>query len=302
MGRSRHGIIGPDDPTISYQNNIYIKAAKVVTEFINALEPWKHLNRYTYCHNNPVNFTDPLGLWEEDVHYDLTGFLAEYAGYNENDARAIAAADQACDAGDKDAGYGPGGRGTEASHKWHFTTPERRAQMKEAYQQATGSERLEKLGEYMHAFQDSMGAHENYIEAGQGQHLRDKFAPDKTYYTEPWTDGTGKERHNLEESKKMAYESFKELCKSSGIIKQSEIDARWEKIEETVTKFLETGPRPGRDTTGPVREEKREILDEHKKADPPSNRQASSSGAQVEQKELSAAEREDALKSLGYTQ
>jgi len=62
---ARDGIIGPDDPTISYQNNIYAFVDRAITEFFASMNPHKN-NRYVYCRNNPVNFTDPLGLDEEE--------------------------------------------------------------------------------------------------------------------------------------------------------------------------------------------------------------------------------------------
>jgi RHS repeat-associated protein len=37
-------------------------------------------NGYVYVRNNPVNYTDPSGLYGNDVHYDLTYSLADEAG------------------------------------------------------------------------------------------------------------------------------------------------------------------------------------------------------------------------------
>ena len=56
---------GPDDPTISYKNNIYAYVNRVIGEFFSSMNPHKN-NRYVYCRNNPVNFIDPLGLDEEE--------------------------------------------------------------------------------------------------------------------------------------------------------------------------------------------------------------------------------------------
>ena len=61
MVRSRHRIIGPDDPTISYFSGVYSIFHRFIKEHVDALQPDKH-NRYVYCYNNPVNLIDPLGL------------------------------------------------------------------------------------------------------------------------------------------------------------------------------------------------------------------------------------------------
>ena len=52
---------GPDDPTITYYSGVYSIIHRYVKEYIDALDP-NQTNRYTYCHNNPINLIDPLGL------------------------------------------------------------------------------------------------------------------------------------------------------------------------------------------------------------------------------------------------
>ncbi len=52
---------GPDDPRICYKTNIYSFFDRVITESIKSLDP-HNTNRYVYCRNNPINYTDPLGL------------------------------------------------------------------------------------------------------------------------------------------------------------------------------------------------------------------------------------------------
>ena len=52
------------------------------------------LNKYAYVGNNPVSGRDPLGLYNIDVHYYLTYFLAsKFPCLTPEDARQIAAGD-----------------------------------------------------------------------------------------------------------------------------------------------------------------------------------------------------------------
>src|SRR5439155_24430124 len=56
------------------------------------------INQFAYVGNSPQNATDPSGLYEIDVHYYLTYFLALKTGcFDANEARLIADADQATD-------------------------------------------------------------------------------------------------------------------------------------------------------------------------------------------------------------
>jgi len=52
------------------------------------------LNLYRYGFNNPLRYTDPDGVYERDVHFDLTQALAYAAGYSSSESMIIAGADK----------------------------------------------------------------------------------------------------------------------------------------------------------------------------------------------------------------
>ncbi|MGB7301807.1 MAG: DUF6765 family protein [Burkholderiaceae bacterium] len=54
-------------------------------------------DRYRYAAQSPMDTTDPLGLYEIDVHYYMTYFLARMAGISHTDANVIAHATQGID-------------------------------------------------------------------------------------------------------------------------------------------------------------------------------------------------------------
>ena len=56
------------------------------------------VNQFRYVGNNPLNAVDPSGLYNEDVHYYLTYFIAtKFSCLTGNEARLIADADQSTD-------------------------------------------------------------------------------------------------------------------------------------------------------------------------------------------------------------
>ena len=78
-------------------------------------------NQFGYVRNNPQNATDPSGLYEIDVHYYLTYFLALKTGcFSDAKARAIAQADQATDENEKTSpGFGWSAAQREKNRKYH---------------------------------------------------------------------------------------------------------------------------------------------------------------------------------------
>jgi RHS repeat-associated protein len=66
------------------------------------------VNQFRYVGNNPQNAVDPSGLYNEDVHYYLTYFIAtKFSCLTGNEARLIADADQSTDE-NSDTSPGPG--------------------------------------------------------------------------------------------------------------------------------------------------------------------------------------------------
>ncbi|MFP6819696.1 DUF6765 family protein, partial [Acinetobacter sp.] len=88
------------------------------------------LNPYLYVGNNPLNKVDPYGLYQTDMHYYMTYFLAITAGIDSDNARRIALATQFVDTNDNTSPYDDeAGAGkslynnymTERLQYYHFT-------------------------------------------------------------------------------------------------------------------------------------------------------------------------------------
>jgi RHS repeat-associated protein len=126
------------------------------------------LNKYQYTLNNPLRYVDSNGLYEEEVHRDLTAVLAMAAGFDEQTANSIASADQGVDDNYSSASY-------SNRKNYHFTSAGRRDELSSVFEKSgTAGD----LGIFMHAEQDS------YSHSGYGPklgHASDGTAPDKTY-------------------------------------------------------------------------------------------------------------------------
>jgi len=106
------------------------------------------VNLYAYVRNNPARYTDPLGLYNKDVHYYVTRQLAIEAGFNLWQAERIARGDQDMD---DMSTFSPWTSRSNRT-KYHFTNDERRCAMRsKAFQDKSWWE----FGSYMHALQDS---------------------------------------------------------------------------------------------------------------------------------------------------
>jgi RHS repeat-associated protein len=191
------------------------------------------LNRYSYTLDNPLRYNDPTGLYEEDVHRDLTTVLAMAAGFDANTATQIGKEDQAVDEDNRN----PYGIFTkEMREKYHFTTQERRDELWNDFDK---SGTIRDLGTFLHAEQDSF-SHQGF--GPDSGHLSAGHAPDKTY------NDPGK-------ADKMAKDTYTKLSAAAdklGVSKDNRV--AWEKIDKLVSKF----------DAAKTADEKKKILDQIK--------------------------------------
>lgn len=179
-------------------------------------------NPYTYVSNNPLTNIDPMGLYEEDIHYYMTYFLARAAGVDAQLAYIIAMGDQYIDDNPDTRPLNPNYfsaawelvfDGEKAKHRlatYHFTQqpgddatsdPATRfinpanAQLTRLFDAAVkagevGSvcAKAQMYGEYLHAFEDTF-AHRTStntpigVNSGLG-HATSSHLPDYTYNTD----------------------------------------------------------------------------------------------------------------------
>lgn len=113
------------------------------------------LNLYRYASDDPVNHVDPSGLYESDVHYYLTYFLAIQTGcYTREETRMIAEGDQYTD---EDPATSPGLNKMDQNTRYHALHPgSHEPYLFDLWEDAVrGSGDYAGFGRYLHYYQDT---------------------------------------------------------------------------------------------------------------------------------------------------
>jgi RHS repeat-associated protein len=226
------------------------------------------VNPYDYVRGNPLTGVDPLGLYEEDVHYYMTYFLALTAGLPPKQAWVIAMGDRYIDDNPYTEPFGVLGTNLNARADYHFTQAgfdpakptgmtnheyqayrinnplDENTQLQElrnyAVNAPTVCAKAQLYGEFLHAFEDTF-AHRNaqnapYDPAGGHALALDwpGHAPDKTYNQSGWT-------NNATRTLEMEKETFALLKKDFGreAVDKEGFPITWEYIQSEVIKFNE---------------------------------------------------------------
>lgn len=203
------------------------------------------VNIYNYVYNNALNRVDMLGLYEKDVHYYLTWFLAKAAGFNEKgctgaagrlSAKSIGRETQALDEkGDDRHPVGNSfweiisGAHERVRAQYHIVSPKQVAE-NAGWAWLTCS--AVQIGEYIHSLQDSF-SHQKSKTDRDGERYGNKFGHGLDGHYPDWT----WERPELAD--KMAKKTFEQLvkfakkCCKCSTLKQKQ----WSDIEAQVKSF-----------------------------------------------------------------
>ena len=199
-----------------------------------------NLGMYSYVGNRPVNYKDPTGKYDVDVHFYLTQYLAVKAGFSGTDATAMGIA---CNEVDYDPKSRPMRWGIfgylfpkpGALKGWHFpikgifgktkhNSPAARKKIEAEINNAgRGSGSIENFGKAMHVLQDSY-SHEGFgIFFG---HLFHKHEPDKSY----------KNPAKSMAMAKTSYLAMLDYLKASG---RKDVKNEWSSISQGVSKKMD---------------------------------------------------------------
>jgi RHS repeat-associated protein len=130
------------------------------------------MNLYQYCGNNPVNWTDPWGLWKATGHTHLTEMAMRNAGYSERDITNAVRGNVGVDSRHDHFRYPPNNvphytPGTREQAERHIQGAVELAVRRELAGDHEGA--MEMLGEAMHTRQDEFSHYRQ--NAGWGEHL-----------------------------------------------------------------------------------------------------------------------------------
>ena len=142
------------------------------------------INQFAYVGNNPQNAKDPSGLYEIDVHYYLTYYLAKMTGcFSDEEAREIANGDQGVDENPATRpGLGITERQRQVNAFYHALHPGSHQPYLDAHwMNATkgGRGNLPALGIYLHYLQDTY-SHAGFTDPVCGHGCFDWHYHDKT--------------------------------------------------------------------------------------------------------------------------
>ncbi len=142
------------------------------------------INQFAYVGNNPQNAKDPSGLYEIDVHYYLTYYLAlRTRCFNDAEAREIANGDQGVDENlETRPSYGNSERQKQVNAFYHGFHPGSHQPYLDAHWTIAttgGGGSLSGLGIYLHYLQDTF-SHEGYTDPVCGHGCAMQHYPDKT--------------------------------------------------------------------------------------------------------------------------
>ena len=227
------------------------------------LGPLAGPNERSYAGNDPLGRVDPFGLYELDVHYHLSYFLARTAGATPQRAQMVALAAQYVDDNPLTRPENAGNfaarslyhfvmaghdRTSDPASRFHDPrSPQLDRLLAAAHSpKASACARLVFFGEFIHTFQDSFAHRDDRNEPFRSHdgHLLAGHDPDQTYDVVNSASPPGSAlrafadyRWNEARTLRMAQESWEQMRRFFGLRPALGFDA----IQDTVLRFARTG-------------------------------------------------------------